>query len=142
MAIFSHSLLGWGQDEAWKKFGKTPACARGAGRQDPGWRIEECEAGMQGFADAAATVTKMIKHANGLRWQLTDAFRYMHTTDIDNFCRRGIDSGFKPESSCFRAIYQQYVLHTLELPAAAEPSDVNWTLGAVACTATRCLETD
>lgn len=140
MDIFSHSFLGWGQDETWKKLGDLPACQWAAGRKNSAWQIEDCEAGMQEFADVTADVAKMIKGSNGLRWYLTDAFRYMQSTDIDNFCRQGIDSGFKPESSCFRAVYLQNVLNTLALPVESEPSDVNWTLGAVVCTSTRCFD--
>ncbi|MGA9572854.1 MAG: hypothetical protein WBS20_02785 [Lysobacterales bacterium] len=138
--IYSHSFLGWGQDEAWMKFGQVPACTRGAGMDNPTWQIEDCEAGMTGFADAASVVSGLIKRTHGLRWHLTDAFHYMQKSDVDNFCRRGIDSGFSPETSCFRSVYLQYVLSSLALPLDGEPSDLNWTLGAVVCTATRCLE--
>ncbi len=141
MKVFGHSFLGWGQDEAWNRFGHVPACKRGAGVGNPGWRIEDCGAAMAGFAHAAAEVKGYIKKADGLRWRLTDAFRYMRDSDIENFCKKGVDSGFEPESSCFRAIYLQNVIKDLALPPDSEKSDVNWTLGAVVCTATHCLET-
>jgi len=139
--IYSHSFLGWGQDEAWKTIGQITACQRGAARQNPDWRIEDCETGMTGFADAVSDVTGMIRESGDLRWRLTDAFRYMQAADIERYCREGIDSGFKPKSSCFRATYLRYVLDTLALPVDSERSDVNWTLGAVVCNVTRCLET-
>ena len=141
MDIYSRSFLGWGQDEAWQAFGRTPACAWGAGLNDPAWESADCAAAMTGFANAASGVAWLVQSAGQLRWFRTDAFRYMRESDIENFCRKGIDGGFSPESSCFRAVYLDYVLRTLGVPAGAEPNDLNWTLGAVVCTATRCLDT-
>jgi hypothetical protein len=140
LPIYSRSVLGWGQDEAWKKFGDISACKKGVGMTNPDWEVSDCATGMEGFSDTAAEPIQYVSTENGLRWYLSDAFRYMKATDIDQFCRQGIDSGFMPESSCFRAVYLQEVLDTLGLPADSETSDVNWTLGAVVCTATRCLE--
>ena len=139
IAVFSHSFLDWGQDEAWKRLGRVAVCERGAGLADPAWKIADCEAVMRGFADVASAVSGYIEAANGLRWYLSDAFFYMNPDDIGTFCREGLDSGFEPESSCFRAVYQRYVLKSLALPLEAGKSAVNWTLGAVVCTATRCL---
>lgn len=138
--IYSRSFLGWGQDEAWKKFGHSSACKRGVGEVNAEWKVSDCAAGAEEFSDAAAEPMEYVRSENGLRWYLSDAFGYMKTTDIDQFCRQGIDSGYMPESSCFRAVYLQNVLDTLGLPVESEMSDVNWTLGAVVCTATRCLE--
>jgi len=138
--IYSHSFLGWGQDEAWKKFGHSSACKKGVGMANPDWKVSDCAAGIKGFSDVAAEPMQYVSSETGLRWYLSDAFRYMKKTDIDQFCRQGIDSGFMPESSCFRAVYLQDVLYTLGLPVESETSDVNWTLGAVVCTDTRCLE--
>lgn len=138
--VYSHSFLGWGQDEAWKKFGSLPACTRGAGLKEPDWKIADCAVGMTGFSHAAADVRTLVGSADGLRWYLSDAFRYMKDTDIDQFCRQGTDSGFEAVSSCFRAVYLQEVLNQLGVPADAETTDIDWTLGAVVCTATRCLE--
>ena len=138
--VFSYSFLGWGQDEAWKKFGSLSACERGAGLENPDWQIADCAVGMAGFSEAAVNVRNNVRSQEGLRWYLSDAFRYMKDTDIDQFCRVGVDSGFEPESSCFRAVYLQEVIHQLGLPKEAEPTDAAWTLGAVICTATQCLE--
>ena len=138
--VYSHSFLGWGQDEAWKKFGSSPACTRGAGLKDPDWKVADCAVGMTGFSHAATDVRTLVSSANGLRWYLSDAFRYMKDTDIDQFCRQGKDSGFEAVSSCFRAVYLQEVLNQLGVPVDAETTDIDWTLGAVVCTATRCLE--
>ena len=139
--IFSYSFLGWGQDEAWKKMGSLPACARGAGLENPEWREADCAAGMSTFSETAIDVGKNVRNTDGLRWYLSDAFRFMQDDDIDRFCRKGLDSGYEPVSSCFRAVYLQNVLSTLGLPEDSETTDVDWTLGAVVCTATRCLET-
>jgi hypothetical protein len=140
LEIFSRSFMGWGQDEAWLAFGRTPACARGAGGNDPDWVAADCAAAMTGFANASSGVAGLVRSAGELHWFRTDAFRRMQEADIENYCRKGIDSGFSPETSCFRAVYLDYVLHTLGVPPGAEPSELNWTLGAVVCTATRCLE--
>ena len=53
MDIFSHSFLGWGQDEAWKKSRNIPACARGAGLKDSDWQVDDCAAETAGFAGIA-----------------------------------------------------------------------------------------
>jgi hypothetical protein len=139
--IFSYSFLGWGQDEAWKKFGALPACARGAGKNIPGWQVQDCAVGMSEFSDAAREVEVMVEGVeDDLRWYLSDAFRYMQDSDIDEFCRMGTDSGYEPVSSCFRAVYLRNVITTMGLPLKSESTDINWALGAVVCTTTRCLE--
>ena len=138
--VFSYSFLGWGQDEAYKKFGSLSACERGAGLGNPDWQIADCAVGMAGFSKAAVEVKNSVRSQAGLRWYLSDAFRYMKDTDIDQFCRVGADSGFEPKSSCFRAVYLQEVIHQLGLPLDAATTEAAWTLGAVICTATRCLE--
>lgn len=141
VAVFGHSFLGWGQDEAWRKLRNSADCSWGAGMKNPNWQVDDCEAGMVEFAETAADVSGKVKGAGDMRWYLTSAFSYMQETDIEYFCRRGINDGFQPESSCFRAVYLQNVLDTLAVPSNYELSNVNWTLGAVVCTATQCLET-
>lgn len=140
VSVFGHSFLGWGQDEAWRRFRNSSACAWGAGLKNPNWRVDDCESAMVEFAETAADVTNLVKESGDMRWYLTSAFSYMQNTDIDLFCRKGINSGFQPESSCFRAVYLQNVLESLAVPVDSELSKVNWTLGAVVCTDTRCLE--
>lgn len=142
LPVFSYSFLGWGQDAAWQKSRSSRACAWGAGLKNKDWRVDNCEAAMLAFQDAAADVSRVVKSSIGFRWYLTSAFRYMQDTDIDNYCRKGMNSGFEPESSCFRGVYLQYVLNTFALPPDSEPSDVNWTLGAVVCSVTRCLDVE
>jgi hypothetical protein len=110
------------------------------GIENPEWEVVDCSVGMGGFTEAAFNPGKYIRTAETQRWYLSDAFRYMKDDDIEQFCRQGVDSGFEPVSSCFRAVYLQSVLDTLGLPVDADRSDVDWTLGAVVCTATRCLE--
>ncbi len=141
VTVFGHSFLGWGQDEAWRKFRNSSACAWGAGLKNPDWRVDDCEAAMVEFAETATEVARKVKDSGDMSWYLTSAFSYMQNTDIDYFCRKGINDGFQPESSCFRAVYLQNVLDTLAVPSNYELSNVNWTLGAVVCKATRCLDT-
>lgn len=140
VALYSDSFLGWGQDEAWKKFQPLPACERGVGLRNPQWQPTDCEAGMMLESDAVDSINARVVNRPDLHWYTSGAFRYMRDTDIDQFCRKGIDSGFEPETSCFRAVYLQQVLNRLGLPDTAEQSAVDWTLGAVLCTATRCRE--
>lgn len=138
--VFSYSFLERGQDEAWKRSGSPTTCARGAGSDNPDWQAADCAVGMAGFSETAADVSKSVADQQGLRWFLSGAFRYMKATDINQFCRLGVDSGFEPETSCFRAVYLQEVIRALGLPVDAETTDVDWTLGAVICTASQCLE--
>jgi len=138
--IYSHSFLGWGQDEAWKKFGNLSACEHGAGIQNPDWRVTDCAAEINMSSDIAVDIKQKVQAADTLVWYLSGAFRHMQDTDIDQYCRKGIEGGYKPVSSCFRAVYLQNMLNTLGLPEESGPSDVDWTLGAVVCTDTHCLD--
>jgi hypothetical protein len=142
LPIYSHSLLGWGQDEAWKNYAHLSTCQVGSGRQHPGWTATDCAQGIAGFTEAIAGIVDNIKPAGGLRWYISEAFRYMRDTDIDDYCRQGIESSYQPVSACFRAVYLNNVLDALGLTGIAEKSDVSWTLGAVVCTDTRCLEAE
>jgi hypothetical protein len=140
MPIYSYSYLGWGQDEAWRKLAPLPACALGVGKKNQDWEIADCAAGMKMSPDAGAELKEYIETRGELRWYLSGAFRHMRNTDIDRFCRQAIDSGFEPLTACFRAVYLPRVLSTLGVPDTSEPTDVDWTLGAVICTSTQCLE--
>ena len=140
VAAFSRSFEGWGQDEAWKKFSGSSACETGAGLRDPNWHVDKCKRAMRLSADAVASIKSQLGNRRELNWYLSGAFRYRHSTDIERYCREGMDSGFEPLTSCFRAVYQEYVLDSLGLPENAEPTGVDWTLGAVVCAVTRCLE--
>ena len=138
--IFSHSFLGLGQDEAWETFGPLPVCERGVGLEKPDWKIDDCASHMPISSGAVAVLTQQNVKMTGLDWYLTGAFKYIHDTDIDQYCRKGIDSGYQQETSCFRAVYLDKVLDVLGVPPDAEPIDVDWTLGAVVCTITQCLD--
>lgn len=138
--IYSHSFFGWGQDETWERLGSSPECRRGVGIDKPDWQEQNCSSVLQDFETVAFNTRRNINIAKPRRWYLSDAFRYMKETDVDAFCRNGVDSGFEPLSSCFRAIYLKEVLDVLGLSEGSEPSDINWTLGAVVCTDTQCLE--
>jgi hypothetical protein len=87
--IYSYSHLGWGQDEAWRKFSPLPACALGVGKKNQDWKIADCAAGMEISSEAAADLRKSIGNRDELRWYLAGAFRYMRDTDIEHFCRIG-----------------------------------------------------
>jgi hypothetical protein len=139
--VYSQSFLGWGQDDAWKKYKPMPACARGAGINNPDWQLADCAAPMGEPSVTADEIRGYLANAGEMRWYLSGAFRSMQDTDIDNYCRQGINSGFEPKTSCFRAVYLQEVLDRLGVPVESEKSDVDWTLGAVICTDTQCYET-
>ena len=137
--LYADSFLGWGQDEAWEKLGPLPACERGVGLQNPNWQIADCATGTGMVLADAIEFRRYVDNAQDLRWYLSGAFRYMRDTDIDHFCRKGLDSGFQPDTSCFRAIYLQNVLNALRVPMKSAHSTADWPLGAVICTATQCL---
>jgi hypothetical protein len=136
VAIASYSFLGWGQDEAWKTFGSVPACARGAGKGNPAWQVSDCAASVPVRDEREAF---SVGERQDLRWYLAGAFQYMQELDIEHFCRLGLDSGFEPYSSCFRAIYLEDLLRTLGVSPGSEKSILDWTLGAVVCKTTQCM---
>ena len=140
MPIYSHSYLGWGQDEAWKQFAPLPACAAGIGRKSPDWQVADCVGSMGIDSDAVDEKKESLRDLEDLRWYLIGAFRYMSDSDIQQFCREGVISDFEPETSCFRAVYLQHVLDTLGVPAGSVRSSLDWTLGAAVCTDTQCLD--
>lgn len=137
--MVSYSLLGMGQDEVWKKYSDRAACKPGAGLDQPQWQAEDCTNGIEMSEDIGPEVKAGIRQADVRRWDLTGAFIYARPSDIDTYCRDNIDSGFEPESSCFRAVYQPFFLNLLGVPVGSERSDTEWTLGAVICTASSCL---
>lgn len=137
--LVSFSFLGMGQDEAWKKHSRHAACKWGVGLKNPHWRAADCTDGIEIPASTGQAVRELVDQADVRRWYLAGAFGYRKYSDIDNYCRNDIDSGFKPKSSCFRALYQSYFLNSLGVPVSSELSDVDWTLGAAICTASSCL---
>jgi len=137
--LVSYSLLGMGQDEVWKRNSQRPACKPGAGVKDPQWQVRDCTQGIGMVEGSGREVKADVSRADVRRWYLTGAFVYAKYSDIDYYCRNNVDSGFKPEGSCFRALYQPFFLKSLEVPVNSEHSDVDWTLGAVICEASACL---
>lgn len=140
VSIYSHSYLGWGQDEAWKQFAPMPACAAGVALKSPDWQIADCASSIRIDSNPAAEIKGSPRDLEDLRWYLIGAFRYMQDSDIQQFCREGIISAFEPETSCFRAVYLQHVLNMLGVPAGSVRSNLDWTLGAVICNATQCFD--
>lgn len=141
-AIYSYSFTGWGQDAAWARFGGSTACQLGAAQKMQDWKVSDCDAGMPEFRRSSEETRKRINLARPGRWFLGGAFRYMRGDDINSYCVLGDDTGYEPASACFRAIFLQELLESLGLPPDSKRSDADWTLGAVICTVTRCLETD
>ena len=137
--IFSYSFQDQGQDEAWLAYGQRPTCRHGAGRGDPGWNEVACVGDIDIFESVEVQFRESIDAASVDRWVLTGAFRFMQDSDVENYCRNDVDSGFQPESSCFRALYQRHILRGLGVPGRAAKTDADWTLGALICSTTRCL---
>lgn len=142
VAIYSHSYLGWGQDEAWRNFGDSLSCKLGAARRVQDWKVSDCPVGLAAFQKTAVETLENIELANPGRWVLNDAFRYMKSDDVEKYCRQGDDTGYEPESACFRAVFLRGILQTLGLPMDSPTSEADWTLGAVMCAATQCLDAE
>jgi len=137
--MISFSFLGMGQDEAWKNLPDHSECKRGVGLRNPDWRIADCTDDIAIPASVGIEVRGYVKQADVRRWYLAGAFAYSKYSDIDNYCHDNIKSGYKPKTSCFRAVYQPYFLNSLGVPMSSELSDVDWTLGAAICTVNDCL---
>ena len=137
--MVSFSFLGMGQDEAWKSQSDHSQCKRGVGLEHPDWRIADCTDDIAIPARVGEEVRGYVEQADVRRWYLAGAFAYSKHTDIDDYCRNNIDSGYRPKTSCFRAVYQPHFLNSLGVPMSSELSDVDWTLGAAICTASDCL---
>jgi len=139
VSMVSFSFLGMGQDEAWKNQSDHSQCKRGVGLKNPDWRIADCTDDIAIPAKVGEEVRGNVKQADVRRWYLAGAFAYSKYTDIDDYCRNSIASGYKPKTSCFRAVYQPYFLNSLGVPMSSELSDVDWTLGAAICAVSDCL---
>lgn len=137
--MVSMSFLGLGQDETWKKHTRRSACKRGVGLNDPYWRVADCTDGIEIPADTGQVVREFVKQADVRRWYLAGAFAYSEHTDINNYCYNNIDSGYKPKTSCFRAVYQPFFLNSMGVPMGSGLSGIDWTLGAAICTVNACL---
>jgi hypothetical protein len=133
------SYLGLGQDEMWRKVGDRSTCKRAVGLKNPQWRVMDCTDGIVLSAEFQTDAEIIASRPDIDRWFLTGAFRYTQATDIENYCRANEDSGHKPKSSCFRAVYQSHFLNSLGIPISSEYSAADWTLGAVICDIESCL---
>lgn len=137
--MVSYSFLKMGQDEAWKRHSRRFACKWGVGLKNPHWQVADCTEGIEIPVSIRQAVKEVVNQADVRRWYLAGAFAYANYSDIDNYCRSNIDNGFKPERSCFRAVYQPFFLRSVGVPVSSELSAADWTLGAVICTLSACL---
>ncbi len=152
--LYSYSFLGLGQDEALKRFGRTPSCAHGAGLVKEDWAIADCANHMplkseKGIGDPKnygsdgqlGTYNDIpTNKADIWEWVLTGAFQFMKKTDIDYFCKNQNVVEYKPAISCFNAVYQRKYLKALGVSSSFKKDDASWTLGAVICKANDCLK--
>jgi len=139
IAMVSFSFLGMGQDEAWKSQPDHSQCKRGVGINNPDWLMADCSDDIDIPDLIGEQVRGYVKQADVRRWLLAGAFGYSRSTDVDDFCRGNLDSDYRPESSCFRAVYQPYFLNSLGVSMGSELNDADWTLGAAICTVSDCL---
>jgi len=139
IAMVSFSFLGMGQDEVWKNQPDHSQCKRGVGVNNPDWLMADCSDDIDIPDLVGRQVRGNVKKADVHRWLLAGAFGYSKSTDIDDFCRGNLDSGYGPKTSCFRAVYQPYFLNSLGVPMGSELSNADWTLGALICTVSDCL---
>lgn len=150
--MYSYSFLGLGQDEAPKVLGQPANCAYGVGKTQPGWKKQDCadpiqisvpqgikdpynyQGGTLGAYRVIPTSKAAVKD-----WYLTGAFFYSNDSDIPNCC---LTDGkcFEAATACFRPIYLEKFLQTLQVPASSQKMDVSWTQGAVLCEAQQCLK--
>ena len=150
--LYSYSFLGLGQDVAFDLFGGTPECAHGVGLTQPAWTPEKCAAHIsintpQGIRDPYNFGPDGLGAYNDIptgkadigEWVLTGAFQFMKASDIDNYCRNDVD-GFNAVASCFRSVYQPEYLDSLGVSPLSNKDEASWTLGAVICEATDCLQ--
>jgi hypothetical protein len=152
LQIYSYSFMGMGQDESPKTLGIPESCAYGIGTTHPHWKESDCaekivvaeakgirdpynfSQGQQGTHRIVPTQKAAVSD-----WYLTGTFNDMDDNRIETCC---VNTGECPvgESACFRPVYFNKYLKTLNIPKSAEKMDVSWTLGAVLCTTENCLQ--
>ena len=152
LPIYSYSFLGLGQDEAPTTLGMPESCAYGIGTTQSDWNVNDCAnqipiTDTQGIHDPynfngqkRGTYRQIpTSSADVTDWFLTGAFNYMDESQIDACC---LNKGpcFNEATSCFRAVYLEEYLQSLNIPTNAAKMDVSWTLGAVMCAAENCLQ--
>lgn len=157
LRIYSYSFLGLGMDEAPKTIGHNSvasggACEYGAGISHVNWKQADCAQQMsiadrQGIHDPfnyrgnTLGTTRIIplKRAAVDNWFLTGAFAHMDASGVETCCQNK-GQCFNEATSCFRNVYLEQYLQNLKMPATAQKADASWTLGAVLCGATQCLQ--
>ncbi len=137
--MVSYSFPGLGQDEVWKQNSRRAECKWAAGLENEFWKTSDCTDGLGLPENTGKTVRRYVEQADIQRWYLAGAFRYSKPSDMENYCRNDTNSGYKPESACFRALYQPYFLYLMGVPASSELSTGDWTLGAAICIVSDCL---
>jgi len=153
VSLYSYSFLGLGQDEALKRFGRTPSCAHGAGLVKEDWAIADCADHMplkssEGIRDPynygsdgrGTYIDLPIDKADIWEWVLTGTFKFMKKNDILYYCKNSDVDAFKPLTSCFNAVYQREYLNALGVSSFSKKDDASWTLGAVLCEEDDCLQ--
>lgn len=150
--MYSYSFLGLGQDEAPKVLGIPKTCTYGIGTTQSHWKVNDCAkqimlSNNQGIRDPynfkashQGTYRQIpTDRADVTAWVLTEAFMHMNDKQIDQCC---VNKGqcFNETSSCFRAVYLDKYLQSLNIPITSEKMEGNWTLGAVVCAEENCLQ--
>lgn len=138
-SMVSVSFLGMGLAEVWNDRADHARCKFGVGLKNPDWRTTDCTDAIEIPAGVSLRVRADLEQADIQRWYLAGAFAYSEHTDIENYCLHNVDGSYKPETACFRAVYQPYFLDLLGVPVSSELSDAGWTLGAAICTHSDCL---
>ncbi len=163
LQMYSYSFLGLGQDEAPQTLGLAPSCSYGVAVTQAGWQRRDCAsridlsaaAGLRdpynfslpgagagaGAGTPARGAQRLIPTAQAdvSGWVLTGAFNYMDPSGVANCCERQ-GQCFQAPTSCFRAVYLDKYLETLNIPNPSPKADVSWTQGAVLCAEAQCLK--
>ena len=152
LPIYSYSFLGLGQDEAPKTLGIPDACAYGIAVTQKDWHKNDCAKQMQiadiqgirdpyNFAKGQQGTHRKIPSdkADVSNWFLMDKFADWKESQIGECCEQK-GQCFDEINSCFRPIYFEKYLQTLNVPPSAEKLDASWTLGSVVCAVDNCLQ--
>lgn len=152
MQIYSYSFLGLGQDEAPKTLVIHEDCTYGIGIRKKDWKKSDCSKQIQltdtqGIYDPynfekeqQGTHRKIPSDkVNISNWFLMDKFVDWKDSQIGECCKQK-GQCFDKISSCFRPIYFEKYLQTLNIPRTTEKLDASWTLGSVVCTVGDCLQ--
>lgn len=157
LRMYSYSFLGLGMDEAPKTIGHNSivsggVCEYGAALSHANWKKADCAHAIS-IADAKGIRDPFNYRGNTLGttrqvplrkaavddWFLTGVFTHMNASEL-NTCCQSKGQCFNEATSCFRSVYLGQYLHDLNLPKTAQKADASWTLGAVLCGATQCLQ--